>query len=244
MAAPSALLLDRARTSPLQGPLLIGVTLSVWLAGAIYCSGYERLLSGIDNWPDSLLWSAAAVLPWLALFEWSKTAAGRRAISGPARLAAALVLTAVGSLLLEAAVDAVVGQDMASLALSVMRRLPAIAACLLLILWSRSGGKIGGRDTVVDATLASLAASIDWIEAADNYVALHLAKRTIMRRMTMRDAEQTLAGSGFVRIHRRYLVNRSRIEAIREAPDLLVRLECGVELPVGRAFAGNLPHAA
>lgn len=243
-SASPASLLDRVRTSPLQGPPLIGVTLAVWLAGAVYCSGYERLLSGIDNWPGSLLWSAAAVLPWLALFEWSKKAAGRRATAGQARLAAALVLTAIGSLLLEAALDALAGQETASLALSVMRRLPAMAACLLLILWSRSGGGAREKDVVVDAGLASLSASIDWIEAADNYVELHVAGRTVMRRMTMRDAERALAGKGFIRIHRRYLVNRRRIEVIGGGPELVVRLEGGVELPVGRAFANNLPRAA
>jgi hypothetical protein len=212
--------------------------------GAIYCSGYEKLLHNLDNWPGSLLWSAAAVLPWLALFEWSKTAAGRRTIAGPPRLAAGLVLTAFASLLLEAMFDAVAGQEMASLALSVMRRLPAMAASLLLIVWSRSGSDAREKNVLVDASLPSLAASIEWIEAADNYVELHVAGRTVMRRMTLRDAEQALAGSGFVRIHRRYLVNRKRIDAIGRAPDLVVRLKCGIELPVGRAFANNLPGAA
>ncbi|MEO7655612.1 MAG: hypothetical protein ABIS23_08005, partial [Sphingomicrobium sp.] len=59
-AAPPASL-DRLRVRPLRGGLLAGVAAAVWLAGALYCSGYELLSSGLDNWPKSLLWAAAAV---------------------------------------------------------------------------------------------------------------------------------------------------------------------------------------
>ena len=62
-----------------------------------------------------------------------------------------------------------------------------------------------------------------------------------MRRMTMRDAEQALAGRGFVRIHRRFLINRERIDRIVGSNgDRVVRLVDGTELGVGRAFASNL----
>jgi len=65
-----------------------------------------------------------------------------------------------------------------------------------------------------------------------------------MRRMTMRDAEQALRGRGFVRIHRRFLVNRDRIsEVVGTNGERTVRLGSGVELPVGRAFAANLSQS-
>jgi DNA-binding LytR/AlgR family response regulator len=59
--------------------------------------------------------------------------------------------------------------------------------------------------------------------------------------MTMRDAEEALRGRGFVRIHRRFMVNRDRIAAIAGSNgDRVVRLADGTELGVGRAFAPNL----
>lgn len=237
---------ERLRTEPLSRVELGAVVLGVWLIGALYCSGYEALSSGIDNWPGSLLWSAVAVLPWLALFEWSKTKSGRARTATAAKLAGALVVTAAVSLLLEAGLDAASDHHrMAPLALSLLRRLPPIGACLVLVLWSRAADRTAQRrDPDAEAGLASLARSIDWIEAADNYVELHVGGRTILRRMTMRDAEQALTGRGFVRIHRRYLVNRNRIAAISGGSDLMVRLEGGTELPVGRAFANNLARAA
>ena len=62
----------RLLLEPLRGRALVATGLIVWLAGAAYCHGYERLLSGPHEWGGSLSWSAIAVLPWFGLFEWSK----------------------------------------------------------------------------------------------------------------------------------------------------------------------------
>lgn len=234
-AAPTSLL-EQFRTAPLRGNPLAGVTLAMWLAGAIYCSGYERLLSGLDNWPDSLLWSAVAVLPWLALFEWSKSEKGRQQVERRGRLALLLVTTAALSLLLEVLVNRTTGAEQASLALALLRRLPAIAFCLLLILWARAGM----TKALTDKDLPELASSIELVSAADNYIELHIGGRIVMRRMTMREAERALAGRGFVRIHRRYLVKRKRIEAVVGNGSKKVKLTGGVELPVGSRYAANL----
>ena len=233
------LIIERLRTEPLRGGALTAVTLIVWVAGAAYCSGYEALLSGLDNWPGSLRWSAVAVLPWLALFEWSKTRGGRRWTRPPLRLVLALVATAAASLALEAAVDTLLDSPVRSLALSVLRRLPAAGVCLVLILWSRAG-QTADEQALADENLSAIAASIDWVGAADNYVELHVAGRTLMRRMTMRQAAQILEPHGFIRIHRRFLVNRARIDQLGRDRERMIRLADGGELPVGRAFAANL----
>jgi hypothetical protein len=231
--------LERFRTEPLRGPYLWAVALLVWLAGALYCSGYERLLSGLDNWPGSLIWSAVAVLPWLALFEWSKSGAGAHLLSSPARIAAAIGATAVASIVLGRLIPYADG-PWTPVALSALRRLPAAGVSLLLILWSRSRLQPVQRRAKVEPSLASLAPSISWIEAADNYVELHVGDRTVMRRMTMRDAEGALAARGFVRIHRRFLVNRRCIEGIVGSNgDTRVRI-AGTELPVGRSYLSRL----
>lgn len=237
-AAPHPLI-ERLRTEPLRGAELIAVILAVWVAGAAYCSGYEALLSGLDNWPGSLWWSAVAVLPWLALFEWSKSDAGRRKTRPPLRLVMALAATAAASLALEVGVDALLGSPTESPALSALRRLPAVAACVVLILWSRAG-LAADEEAANDESLSAMAGSIDWVGAADNYIELHIAGRTLMRRMTMRQAERILAPHGFIRIHRRFLVNRARIENLGRDRERMIRLADGDELPVGRAFAANL----
>ncbi len=230
--------LDRLRFRPLRGGLLAGVAAAVWLAGALYCSGYELLSSGLDNWPKSLLWAAAAVMPWFVLFEWSKSQAGRRATRSLLNLALIIVATAAISLALEYTIDLATGGHRTPIALALLRRLPAMGVSLLLILWSRSAAIAESRQ---DENLAAMARSIDWIAAADNYVELHVGDGMVMRRMTLRDAERALAGHGFVRIHRRYLVNCDQIATVTGNGDPMVRLKGGCELPVGRAYASNLP---
>ena len=235
-AAPRSAL-ERIRGEPLRGVALAVVVAVVWLAGALYCSGYEVLSTGFDNWPGSLIWSAAAVLPWLVLFEWSKTAAGRQVTRRWDRLALALVATAALSLGLEYGANALDGSEQTPILLALMRRLPAIGASLILILWTRGTAP---DDAEPDQSLAELASSIDWLAAADNYVELHIGGRVVMRRMTMREAEKALGERGFVRIHRRYLVNRQRIVAVVGNGSKRVRLPGGGELPVGPRYAANL----
>src|SRR4051794_513243 len=154
-------LLERFRTEPVRGPALAIAAAIVWIAGALYCSGYERLLSGLDNWPGGLIWSAVAVLPWLALFEWSKSRSGRLISRSSVRLAAAVLLTGIISLMLGRVLDSVDGHS-TPLALSTLRRLPAAGIGLLLILWSRAGAIPRQRHVETEASLASLAPSIDW----------------------------------------------------------------------------------
>ena len=230
--------LSRVRTEPLRGPMLVAVTLTVWLAGALYCSGYELFSKGYNNWPGCLIWSLFAVLPWLAMFEWSKSREGRRITASPVNLGVMLAGTAILSLALEAAVALAEGESTTPLALALLRRLPAAGTSFVLILWARQESGVAAREP--DLTLAALAPTVDWISAADNYVELHIAGRVTMRRMTLAEAEQALIGRGFVRIHRRYLVNRERIAAVRGNGEKVVRLADGAELPVGKRFATNL----
>ena len=63
---------------PLRGVPLIACGIAIWLAGAAYCHGYQHLLAGESPgpWSGSLIWSAVAVVPWFALFEWSKQGQG------------------------------------------------------------------------------------------------------------------------------------------------------------------------
>jgi hypothetical protein len=231
---------------PIRGGALVICALFVWLAGASYCHGYQYLLTGEEHgtWSGSLTWSAIAVVPWFALFEWSKEPQAAQATRRPAVLAALVIGIAALSISLEYLVDFCVGDVTDRFGLLVIRRLPAIGVSVLLIALTRKA-VLRRPPNPATVELGSIAKSIDWIEAADNYIELHVGGRTVMRRMTMREAEQALAGRRFVRIHRRFLVNRDKIAAVVGANgDRIVKLGCGVELPVGRAFAPNLVQPA
>jgi two-component system LytT family response regulator len=53
---------------------------------------------------------------------------------------------------------------------------------------------------------------IDWIEAADNYVEIHVGKHVHLMRETLSNLEQRLQPFRFLRIHRSRLVNADRIK--------------------------------
>lgn len=56
---------------------------------------------------------------------------------------------------------------------------------------------------------------IDWIEAAGNYIKLHVGKDTHMVRMTMNGIEGKLDPQHFIRVHRSTIVRFDRIKEIR-----------------------------
>lgn len=243
--SPAALRFEFGRVflEPLRGSTLLFCGLAVWLAGAAYCHGYERLLTGVDEWRGSLVWSAIAVLPWFALFEWSKQPAGVEATRRPWILGGLVIGIAALSIALEYLINWSLGDLSDRVGLLVIRRLPAIGATLLLIMVARKAASQRPLSSQA-VTLSSIADIIDFVAAADNYVELHIGGRVTMRRMTLAEADRALAGCEFVRIHRGYLVNRKRIGSVLGNGDKRVRLSNGTELPVGRRFAPNLERSA
>jgi hypothetical protein len=223
---------------PLSGLTLVGCGVLVWLAGTAYCHGYQLLMTGeeIGPWSESLIWSAVAVVPWFALFEWSKQPQGVDATRRPALLVALVVAIATFSISLEYLVNFCVGDVTDHLSLLVMRRMPAIGVTILLIALARKAMLRQPPDPAA-IPLSEIAGAIDWVAAADNYVELHSDGRVQLRRMTMARADGLLRRHGFVRIHRRYLINRQQIAVVG---DKFVRMRSGQELPIGTAFASNL----
>ena len=90
----------------------------------------------------------------------------------------------------------------------------------------RSAGKV----TLVDVK------DIDYIEAEDYYVLLHVGATSVLHREPMRDLEGRLPGH-FVRIHRSTLVNAERICELRTPPrgEPSVVLRSGAELKLSRS---------
>jgi two-component system LytT family response regulator len=83
---------------------------------------------------------------------------------------------------------------------------------------------------------------IEWIEAADNYVILHLADRKLMTRDTLSALETQLGTAQFARINRSTLVHLDQVKELQPAfhGDYVVILRNGARLPLSRAFRGQL----
>jgi two-component system LytT family response regulator len=83
---------------------------------------------------------------------------------------------------------------------------------------------------------------IDWIEAADYYVSLHVAKRTHLLRRSLFEVEQELDQAGFCRIHRSAIVNLDRVRGleINEDGGHSVLLDDGTRLRLSRRYGKQL----
>ena len=79
-------------------------------------------------------------------------------------------------------------------------------------------------------------AEIDWIEAADYYVSLHVAGRTHLLRRSLADLEKELEAQGFCRVHRSTLVNLDRVRSLvtDEDGEYQVELADGTRLRLSR----------
>ena len=82
---------------------------------------------------------------------------------------------------------------------------------------------------------------IDWIDAAGNYVRLHVKGESHLFRETMNAIEQRLDGGRFVRIHRSHIVNIDRIkELLPGNGEHIVLLQNGVRLTLSRGYRDKL----
>jgi two-component system LytT family response regulator len=83
---------------------------------------------------------------------------------------------------------------------------------------------------------------IDWIEAAGNYVRLHVGADTHMLRETMNSIESRLDPELFVRIHRSHIVNIERIKELQPwfNGEYVVILRSGHRLTLSRGHREKL----
>jgi two-component system LytT family response regulator len=83
---------------------------------------------------------------------------------------------------------------------------------------------------------------ITWVEAADNYVMIHLASGQLMLRETMAALEEKLGTERFVRINRSALVHLDQIKELQPTfhGDYIVLLKDGTKLPLSRSLRGQL----
>ncbi|HZP47701.1 MAG TPA: response regulator [Vicinamibacterales bacterium] len=83
---------------------------------------------------------------------------------------------------------------------------------------------------------------VDYIESQDDYVAVHTGGRSFLKEQTLGELESLLDGSAFVRIHRRYLLNVSRLAkiALGAKDSRIAILNDGTELPISRSGYARL----
>lgn len=85
-------------------------------------------------------------------------------------------------------------------------------------------------------------ADVDWIEAAKNYVRLHVGDRTHLLRSTLAALEQRLDPERFRRINRSALVNLDRVRELQPwfHGDGIIILQTGKRIPLSRRYRHNL----
>jgi two-component system, LytTR family, response regulator len=78
---------------------------------------------------------------------------------------------------------------------------------------------------------------VDFVEAQDDYIAVHAGERTLLKDQTLSSLESQLDPRRFVRVHRSYLLNLDRLARLEAASkDTKVAiLRDGREIPVSRS---------
>ena len=105
-------------------------------------------------------------------------------------------------------------------------------------------------------TLRLDVATIDWIDAAGDYMCLHAAGQTHVLRATMKELEEVLDPAVFQRVHRSTIVNLARVKSLRPHAngECFLKLASGQEIKLSRSFrdkvemlldrAGTAPKSA
>jgi two-component system LytT family response regulator len=95
---------------------------------------------------------------------------------------------------------------------------------------------------VGDRLMIIRVAEIDWIEAADNYVSIHVGKKSWLLRETISALEQRLKPRGFARIHRSTIVNAQRVTELRSLPngEFAIVLADGTSLRMSKSYRAVL----
>ena len=120
-------------------------------------------------------------------------------------------------------------------------------------------GRAGNRSAVPDTEQAQLADrkiaikdhestvlvdidDIDWIDAAGDYMCIHVKGETLILRSTLKHLMSKLDPDVFKRIHRSTVVNLSRI--VKSTPlhkgEYMLFLECGAQLKVSRNYRQDI----
>jgi two-component system, LytTR family, response regulator len=104
---------------------------------------------------------------------------------------------------------------------------------------SRLSVRVRGRIVLIDVN------TVDWLQAADNYVTVHVGSREYLLRETLTALEAKLDPDRFVRIHRSTIVRLDRVLELQPAThgDFDVRLRDGTVLTLSRKWREQVERA-
>ncbi len=85
---------------------------------------------------------------------------------------------------------------------------------------------------------------IDWVDAAGDYMCVHVAGVTHIMRTTMKQLEAKLDPSIFQRVHRSTIVNLNRVEKVSSHinGEFHLTLSCGSSLKMSRSYKEKVKH--
>ena len=85
---------------------------------------------------------------------------------------------------------------------------------------------------------------IDWIDAAGDYMCVHVKNETHIMRTTMRELEASLNPSIFQRVHRSTIVNLERVMKVSSHinGEYYLTLTCGSSLKMSRSYKEKVKH--
>ncbi|MBV8069198.1 MAG: LytTR family transcriptional regulator DNA-binding domain-containing protein [Acidobacteriaceae bacterium] len=103
---------------------------------------------------------------------------------------------------------------------------------------SRPPGQYSTRIVVKDGTKVHIIQtdSLDYVEAQDDYVALHSGGKAYLKQQTISSVAESLDPERFVRVHRSFLVNLDRVRNIEPytKETRIAILTTGAQVPVSR----------
>jgi two-component system, LytTR family, response regulator len=110
---------------------------------------------------------------------------------------------------------------------------------------ARPSGPVGADRLAVptrDRVMIIRVADIDWIQASDNYVDIHVGQKSWLLRETISALDRRLTPSGFVRIHRSTIVNSQRVTELQSLAngEFSVVLTDGTVLRMSKSYRGAL----
>jgi two-component system, LytTR family, response regulator len=84
--------------------------------------------------------------------------------------------------------------------------------------------------------------AIDYIEAARNYVVLHVGKRSFLHRATISSLVQSLEPTRYARIHKSVIVNLNKVESIESDFNgaYVIRLAGGASCRSGQSYRSRI----
>jgi two-component system LytT family response regulator len=85
---------------------------------------------------------------------------------------------------------------------------------------------------------------IDWVDAAGDYMCVHVDNATHIMRITMKELESKLDPSTFQRVHRSTMVNLRRVEKVSSHinGEFHLTLSCGSSLKMSRSYKEKIKH--